>query len=156
MNAFARLESLLEHLVENSFARVARAKLQPIEIAKQAARQMDRQQTVGVNSVLVPNYYDIWLNPQDFARFSAISGTLQAEIAAYLRDYAVQRSFALPGSPVVAIGEDPGVRPRQVLVEARLEDPMAVEIEQREAGIHATDGHAGGAADPAVCRLSQR
>jgi hypothetical protein len=138
VNALGRLENLLERVVEHSFARLAHAKLQPVEIAKQAARAMDRQQTVSITRVLVPNYYDIWLNPADFAPFAAITGTMQAEIASYLRDYAAQRSYTLPGAPVVALDEDAHVRRRQVYVEARLEDPMAVEVESREEGIQAT------------------
>ncbi|GAC1427853.1 MAG: DUF3662 and FHA domain-containing protein [Chloroflexota bacterium] len=138
MSALNRLEDLLERLVETGFARLARARLQPVEIAKRAARVMERQQIVGVSRVLVPNYYDIWLHPDDFAHFAAIMGTLQAEVASYLQDYAAQHSFALPGPPVVAIGEDAAVRPRQVHVEARLEDPMTPEVEEREEGIQST------------------
>ncbi len=138
MSALSRLEALLERLMEGGFARLARAKLQPVEIAKQAAREMERHRTAGVNRVLVPNYYEIWLHPDDFAPFAAIASTLQAEIATYLQEYAAQRGFSMPGSPVVALGEHPDARPRQIHVQAHLEDPMAVEVEQREPGIQAT------------------
>ena len=65
----ARFEQLMEQAVEGSLRRVFPAQLQPVQIAKAAARAMEDTQVVGIAGVEVPNRYQVSLSPADVERF---------------------------------------------------------------------------------------
>ncbi len=118
-----RFESFLESMVERSFARLFRARLQPVEIAKRLAREMDAGRVVGVSSVLVPNDYEVGLSEADYATFAPIRGSLEKDMAAYLQRFARDHNYATTAPPEVRIVADPALRPRQVAARGHLTEP---------------------------------
>ncbi len=120
MNAISRFESLLEGMVERSFARLFRARLQPVEIAKRLTREMEAGRVVGVASVLVPNDYEVTLSSSDFDTFAPIRGSLEQEMADYLLRFAQEHHYGTTMPPAVRIAPDPTLRPRRIVVSARM------------------------------------
>ncbi len=124
LNAMTRFENMLEGLVERSFARFFRARLQPVEIAKRLSREMEIGRIVGVSTVLVPNDFEVALSAEDYASFAPMRGSLEQEIVSYLTDFARDHRFGLLQPPVVHIVSDPTLHARQMSVAARMtEDP---------------------------------
>jgi hypothetical protein len=118
-----RFESFLEGLVEQSFARVFRTRLQPIEIAKRLAREMEAGRIVGVSSILVPNLFHVSLSDQDFAVFAPIRSSLEQEMAQYLARFAYEHGYATTAPPEVHLASDSTLRPRHIVAVGRLTEP---------------------------------
>jgi Protein of unknown function (DUF3662)/FHA domain len=118
----ARFERMMEQAVEGSLRRVFPTRLQPVQLAKAAARAMEEAQVVGVHGTEVPNVYAIRVSPDDLARFAEYSGTLSQELGRYLADYARERGLRPVGPPRVELSEDASVPVGAVRAAARFVD----------------------------------
>jgi hypothetical protein len=118
----ARFERLIEQAVEGSLRRVFKTTLQPVQVAKAAARAMEQAQVVGLNGRQVPNAYRVELAPADYERFGDYRATLAAELGHYLRRYAHERGLQPIDEPRVELASDDGVRAGTVRVTARFAD----------------------------------
>ena len=58
-----QFERRLERLVEGVFAKAFRSGLQPVELGRRLAREMDLHRTVGIRGTISPNHFDIALAP---------------------------------------------------------------------------------------------
>src|SRR5216117_3716523 len=59
------IEQKIESLFEGVFGRAFRTNVQPIELARWLAREMDQYRSVSVSRVYVPNEYTVYLAPSD-------------------------------------------------------------------------------------------
>jgi Protein of unknown function (DUF3662)/FHA domain len=118
----ARFERMMEQAVEGSLRRVFPTRLQPVQLAKAAARAMEEAQVVGLRGTEVPNAYTLRVSPEDLARFGEYSATLADQVAEYLADYARQRGLRPVGPPRVEVCADGTVRPGTVRGDARFVD----------------------------------
>src|SRR5438477_4932920 len=115
----ARFEQLMEQAVEGSLRRVFSTSLQPIQLAKAAARAMEQAQVVGLRGPEVPNVYELRLAAPDLARFGDYAETLRREVRAYLIDYALERGLRPVAEPRVELIEDARLRVGSVRAKAR-------------------------------------
>src|SRR6185437_5109214 len=97
----ARFERLMEQAVEGSLRRVFPTSLQPVQLAKAAARAMEQAQVIGVHGPQVPNSYRLRLAPADLERFATYRASLSQELAQYLVDYAHERGLRPIAAPTV-------------------------------------------------------
>src|SRR5215211_311078 len=97
----ARFERLTEQAVEGSLRRVFPTALQPVQLAKAAARAMEDAQVIGVRGREVPNSYRLRLAPADLQRFADYRATLARELTTYLVDYARERGLRPVNEPRV-------------------------------------------------------
>ena len=65
MGVLRNLESKLEGLVEGVFSRAFRARVQPVELARRLAKEMESYKTVSVSRTYVPNEYIVFLSRED-------------------------------------------------------------------------------------------
>jgi hypothetical protein len=121
VNPLSHLEDIAEQLVEGGFARMFRARLQPIELARRIARAMQDGQVIDAQGqVVVPNAYQIYLNPDDYQALADYRDTLQEELARYVASLARQAGATMPGRPRVFLQANTSISLRRVRVEARL------------------------------------
>jgi hypothetical protein len=118
----ARFERFMEQAVEGGLRRVFPTPLQPVQLAKAAARAMEDSQVIGISGVEVPNSYRLRLAPADLQRFGEYSATLSSELVRYLVDYARERGMRPVGEPRVELVEDAQQRVGGVGVDARFVD----------------------------------
>jgi hypothetical protein len=118
----ARFEQLMEQAVEGSLRRVFPTTLQPVQLAKAAARAMDEAQVLGIQGPEVPNRYRVRLAAVDLARFQGYAPTLTRELARYLVEYAAERGLHPIGPPTVELAADPRVRVGTVRADAEFVD----------------------------------
>jgi hypothetical protein len=118
----ARFERLMEDAVEGSLRRVFATSIQPVQLAKAAARAMEEAQLIGLHGAEVPNSYRLRLAPADLERFADYRVTLARELNAYLVEYARDRGLRPIAEPRVELVEDRGVRTGSVRAEARFVD----------------------------------
>jgi hypothetical protein len=122
MRALERFEDLIEQYAETSFVRLLGGQLQPVELAKRLVRAMEGHQTIGPDKVIVPNKYEILLNPQDYTSFASWHGFLEQELASYLIQYAREHRFTLYGQATVAVKASDQVRSRTATIRVDLVD----------------------------------
>jgi hypothetical protein len=133
----ARFERLMEQAVEGSLRRVFATSLQPIQLAKAAARAMEQAQVIGPRGPEVPNLYEVRLAQADLTRFGEYAHTLCGEIRGYLRDYAAERGLRFVAEPRVELVEDANVRVGSVRATARfagLPDQVQREVDTAAEG----------------------
>jgi Protein of unknown function (DUF3662)/Inner membrane component of T3SS, cytoplasmic domain len=106
MSVLRSIESKLESLFEGVFGRAFRTTVQPVELARKLAKEMDDHRTVSVSRVYVPNEYTIYLSPKDREQFANYEGDLLDELADYLTEHARRESYALMTPPVVKLETD--------------------------------------------------
>jgi hypothetical protein len=122
VNLVARFESFIERLMERGFTRATRSQLQPVEIGKRLVRAMESEQSVGMEGVLVPNVYDVFLNPIDFQHFEPMRRSLAQNLEAHLGRTARQRRYRMVSRPIVRLHRSQGVLVGTVRVEPHLQD----------------------------------
>lgn len=133
MSVFRRIEHSIETVVERGFRRAFRSQLQPVELARKLAREMEDHKAVSVAKVYVPNEYTVYLAPPDREAFADYEGTLTAELAAYLEAHARGSGFSLVAPPKVLLQTDTDLRPGEFGIACRVVDaaPVTVSAEPR-------------------------
>jgi len=134
----ARFERLVEQAVEGSLRRVFSTTLQPIQLAKAAARSMEQTQVVGRHGLEVPNLYELHISAADLRRFSGYTEVLRAEVGAYLTDYARERRLRLVAEPRIVLVEDANVPTGSVRAAARFEGLSVDDQRQVERAVEGT------------------
>ena len=120
-NPLSHLEDMAEQLVEGAFARMFGARLQPIEVARHIARAMEDGQVISPQGqIIVPNAYQVYLNPKDFEALEHYQTALQEELVRYVSNLARNAAATMPGRPRVFLRANTTVSLRRVRVEARL------------------------------------
>jgi hypothetical protein len=122
VNLVTRFERFVERLMEGTFTRAAGSQLQPVEIGKRLVRTMESQQSVGVEGILVPNVYDVYLSPVDYEQFKDAQASMARNLEGHLGRTARQRGLHMMSRPKVTIHPDRDVQAGDMLVEAHHED----------------------------------
>jgi hypothetical protein len=60
MSVLRSIEAKIEGLFEGVFGRAFRTHVQPVELARKLAKEMDEHRTVSVSRVYVPNEYSVY------------------------------------------------------------------------------------------------
>jgi FHA domain-containing protein len=100
------VERKIEALFEGIFGRAFRTNVQPVELARKLAKEMDDHRTVSVSRVYVPNEYTVYLSPGDREQFENYEDNLLSELQEYLAEHARREDYALLSSPRVVMETD--------------------------------------------------
>jgi hypothetical protein len=100
------IEQKIEALFEGVFGRAFRTNVQPVELARKLAKEMDDHRTVSVSRVYVPNEYTVYLAPDDRAQFESYERNLLSELQEYLAEHARREQYALLSGPRVQMETD--------------------------------------------------
>jgi Protein of unknown function (DUF3662)/FHA domain len=106
VNVLRSIENRIESLVEGVFGRAFRSHVQPVELARKLAKEMDDHKTISISRVYVPNEYVLYLSPRDREQFSDYEGSLLTELADYLSEHARREGYSLLSTPKVQLEED--------------------------------------------------
>lgn len=134
MSILRNLEARIEGLVEGVFSRAFSSEVQPVEIARKLAKEMDSHKTASVSQVYAPNTYTVWLSEPDHERLSGYERSLAQELAEYLLEHARKQDYALLTRPEVKIKTDERLRLGEFGIQPRLVKPPAREGEDGEQG----------------------
>src|SRR3954452_2865166 len=106
MSVLRNLEAKLEAFVEGAFSRAFRTRVQPVELARKLAKEMEENQVVSISRTYVPNEYVVFLSPTDREQFSSYEGALKKELSDYLLEHARSEGLALVTRPTVEFRTD--------------------------------------------------
>ena len=82
------IEQKIEALFAGVFGRAFRTNVQPVELARKLAKEMDDHKTVSVSRVYVPNEYTVYLSPSDREQFEGYENSLQSGLEEYVTEHA--------------------------------------------------------------------
>ena len=118
MSVLRNLEAKLEGLVEGAFSRAFRSQVQPVELARKLAKEMDAHKTASISRIYVPNQYTVFLSPQDRKKLEGYERSLEQELSGYLLEHA-RREL-----PHLVLGNaDGGQAKRQVIQDGEVVEP---------------------------------
>ncbi len=120
------------------FSRAFSSEVQPVELARKLAKEMDSHKTAGVARVYVPNEYTVYLSGKDRTRLEGYERSLEQELSGYLLEHARRRSYDLLTRPTVAFETDERLRLGEFGIQTRLVKPPAHEGEAPSQG---DEGH---------------
>jgi FhaA, N-terminal domain/FHA domain len=116
------------------FSRAFSSQVQPVEIARKLAKEMDGNRTASVSRVYVPNQYTVFLSTEDHERLEGYERSLEQELSGYLLEHARRRDYALLTRPEVSLETDERLRLGEFGIQTRLVKPPARQGEQPEQG----------------------
>ena len=131
MNVLKSIEHRIESLVEGVFGRAFRSHVQPVELARKLAKEMDEHKTVSISRVYVPNEYLLYLSPRDREQYRSYEDSLLTELADYLSEHARREGYSLLSTPRVVLDEDDDLELGEFGIATRLVQP---EPAKQEAG----------------------
>jgi hypothetical protein len=123
MSVLRSIEHRIESLVEGVFGRAFRSHVQPVELARKLAKEMDDHKSVSISRVYVPNEYVLYLSPRDREQFSAYEDSLLTELADYLAEHARREGYALLSTPHVTLEEDEDLEIGEFGIATRMVQP---------------------------------
>jgi hypothetical protein len=107
VSVFRDIERRIGGLVEGLFGRTFRSSVQPVELARKLAKEMDDHRTISIHRVYVPNAYTVYLNPADREQFAAYESQMCNELAEYLVEHARREGYSTSTRPVVSLESEP-------------------------------------------------
>lgn len=116
------------------FSRAFSSQVQPVELARKLAKEMDDHRTASVSKVYVPNQYTVFLSDEDRTRLEGYERSLEQELAAYLLEHARRRDYALLTRPAVELETDERLRLGEFGIQALLVKPPARQGEEPSQG----------------------
>jgi Protein of unknown function (DUF3662)/FHA domain len=122
MGVFRSIEHRIESIVEGAFGKAFRSHVQPVELARKLAKEMDDHKTISVSRVYVPNEYVVYLSPQD-REYLPPEAALVTELADYLSEHARREGYALLSTPRVSLDEDEDLAVGEFGIATRMVQP---------------------------------
>ena len=161
MSVLRTIERKIEGLFEGVFGRAFRTHVQPVELARKLAKEMDEHRSVSVSRVYVPNEYTIYLSSADRQQFVSYEGSLVGELQEYLTEHARREAYALLTPPRVRFAVDDDLAIGEFGIATRVAQPedgvpslpaaaSAAPVAARSVSIPATPIPAAPAAPPPV------
>ena len=122
------LEQKLESLLEGVFGRAFKANVQPVELARKLAKEMDEHRTISVSRVYVPNEYVLYLSTGDREQFSGYEASLLGELQEYLIEHARREGYALLTQPRVLMETDSDLQIGEFGIATRMAQPKGADL----------------------------
>jgi len=128
VSVLRNLEAKLEGLVGGAFSRAFSSKVEPVEIARKLAKEMQDNQTRSISHTYVPNQYTVWLSPDDREHFEGYEDGLKKELSDYLLEHARTEGLALVTRPTVDFETDERLSLGEFGIQAQLVQPPEEEV----------------------------
>jgi hypothetical protein len=117
------IEQKLEQIFEGVFGRAFRTNVQPVELARKLAKEMDDHRSVSVSRVYVPNEYSVFLSEGDREQFEGYENSLVSELEQYLAEHAQRENYALLTPPRVIFETDDDLGVGEFGIATRMAQP---------------------------------
>lgn len=134
MGLIATLEKWLEKTVEGFFNKGFSGQIQPIEIAKRLVKEMERNKTVSISKVYVPNYYLVYLSQQDYEKIKVFQQALAQELGEYLLNQGLKAKYIFLREPSIDFSLDDNLSLGQIRLEGRFIDENNLGSDSKQLG----------------------
>lgn len=116
-NLLQNIEKKLNIFFEEIFKKGTRP-IQPVEIARYLAREMDLQKRVSVSRIYAPNVYHVSLGKNDFEKFEPLQKPFARELEEYVKNKAIEKGYTLIGSPTISFFEDSSLKEGEIQIKS--------------------------------------
>ncbi len=120
MNPLDKFERFFENVMEGTVGRIFRSPIQPAEIGRRLERAMESNQVVSVEGIIVPNDFQVYMNPLDMVVFADFVPILCHQMEDWLTDLAAHREYGFVDRVRVQIFGDESVQRRAIQVDAAI------------------------------------
>jgi hypothetical protein len=127
MGILSRLEAWFERIFEAPAGRLG-ATIQPVSLEKRIERAMDASKSFRDDGIIVPNSYDLHLNPADYAAFESYRASLEDDLAHRVITRARHERYTLVARPRVRVIADADVPRRDIRVAANVVDDEGARV----------------------------
>jgi len=134
MSLMRSIESKIEGLVEGTFGRVFKSNVQPVELARKLAKEMEEHRAISISRVYVPNRYTVYLSEPDRRQFENYEDALKKELSDYLLEHARKEGLALVTRPGIDFETDERLRIGEFGIQAQMVRPPEEEGGQPQQG----------------------
>ena len=135
------IEQKIESLFEGVFGRAFRTHVQPVELARKLAKEMDDHRNISVSRIYVPNEYTVYLSPDDRDQFEGYEASLCRRAPGYLDGARPAGELrAALNSPRVLMETDDDLDVGEFGIATRMVPPGDVRAWSRRAGREAEPG----------------
>gem|GEM_PF-3000241 len=124
MSIFSSIEGRIDRALARLFGRREDAGIQPVTIAREAARAMESRRQVGVDAVYVPNHFEVHLHPGDLARIQPVQHTARRDAVRYVVRTAERKGFAFAGPVEVELVADAALERGSLSVRATFREEV--------------------------------
>ena len=114
MSVLRSIEGSIERLFEGVFGRAFRTHVQPVELARKLAKEMDEHRSVSVSRVYVPNEYSVYLSPADRQQFVSLRRLARRRAAGVPDRARAPRGLRAPDAAAREVPRRRGSRGRRV------------------------------------------
>ncbi|MBP1765162.1 MAG: domain containing protein [Firmicutes bacterium] len=132
MKFVRNMENFFEKHIEGFFDKKLSGGLQPVEIAKILVRTMEKEKSIGVSSIYVPNAYCVYLQPADFDRIASYHQTVCQDLAEFLAVEAKKKEYVMTQPPMVEIKLAEESNQGRIYCLASFSEPLPSRQEVRE------------------------
>ncbi|NMA68716.1 MAG: DUF3662 domain-containing protein [Desulfitobacterium sp.] len=126
MSLLARFEEVAESLFTGLFKKNSKARLQPVELAKELVRVMLKNKQISISQVYVPNVYRVYLHSRDWGSFASFGDAFLVELSKYLYAEGTKNGFTFLSKPSIELHSDDTVKPREMFIEVDFDDSIEV------------------------------
>ena len=123
MTVLRNIEQKIESLFEGVFSRAFRTHVQPVELARKLAKEMDDHRMISVSRVYAPNEYSVYLSPTDREQFETYEESLLTELQEYLGEHARRESYVLLSAPQIVMNTDADLEIGEFGIATRMVQP---------------------------------
>ena len=135
MGLFSRFENKAEDMIEGSGAS-RRGGIEPVKLAKRAAKEMEREKMVGVGHEYAPTLYNILLSVEDDSRMNGYYPSLAGEIETYLTSKASESGLIFDCPPLVRFIVDEDLKRGRFDIIAESVSPAIIKELRHEEMVH--------------------
>lgn len=128
MGFLRNLEERIEGLVEGVFTRTFKSQVQPVELARKLAKEMEAHKTVSISKTYVPNEYTVYLSEDDHEQITSYERALADELASYLLEHARSERLTLLTRPAIDFNIDERLGLGEFGIQTRLVKPPTEDV----------------------------
>jgi hypothetical protein len=103
------------------FKRIAE-RIQPVEVAKELLRAMQRNKQISITNVYVPNVYKVSLNSEDYRTITNFGQTFLDELSHHIFEEGTQQGYTFLTPPSIQLLEDNNVNTGKLKLEVGFDD----------------------------------
>lgn len=131
MNLLTRAEVVAEFIFTFFFRKSATA-IQPVQVARELVKTMLKNKQVSISNVYVPNYYCVFLNPEDYAVLKSFGETFLTELARHLYDEGCKQGYTFLALPMVEIAPADDILKGNVKIKIEFNDSVVANWQIQE------------------------
>ncbi|MCL1918177.1 MAG: DUF3662 domain-containing protein [Peptococcaceae bacterium] len=121
MNLLSKCEDVAEVIFTFLFKKNAES-IQPVEVARELLRAMQRNKQISVTNVYVPNVYRVTLNPEDYRAITNFGHTFLKELSRHIYEEGTKQGFTFLTPPFIELAEEKNVASGKIKLEVGFDD----------------------------------